>query len=216
MRVLTAAALPLLLLSIPDLARAGRTIPAPVALDGPGEVRLTFAIAEATPEYVVVLWLGAGAGSIDGEIERRSETVDWATVGKPTDRSANELRFLDRDVRPGLRYAYRLVWSFGGLELRTSEEWVEVPRPPGFELRGFVPNPAVGAPRVGFSLPDASPARLELLDVAGRRVRSLEVGGLGAGRHTASLGGGPLAPGIYHVRLVGRAGTRRARGVILD
>jgi hypothetical protein len=40
------------------------------------------------------------------------------------------------------------------------------------------------------------------MDLAGRRVRSLEVGGLGRGRHVVHLERGPsLRSGVYLVRL---------------
>ena len=65
---------------------------------------------------------------------------------------------------------------------------------------------------VQFALPTAALARLELLDVSGRRVAEREVGSLGAGRHALDLvGGRSLAPGLYLVRLTQGANTRTAR-----
>ena len=53
-----------------------------------------------------------------------------------------------------------------------------------------------------FTLPDAFPAQIELVDVGGRRVRSQAVGPMGAGTHFLDLSGGAvLPPGIYIVRL---------------
>ena len=55
---------------------------------------------------------------------------------------------------------------------------------------------------VEFVLPNAAPARLELLDVAGRRVALRDVGPLGPGRHEVDLSvDRALAPGLYLVRL---------------
>ena len=69
-------------------------------------------------------------------------------------------------------------------------------------LHGFTPNPPVRELAVSFSLPDAAPATLELLDLAGRRVRSVDVGTLGAGWHTVALGERVGLPsGVYLVRL---------------
>ncbi len=78
-------------------------------------------------------------------------------------------------------------------------------------------NPARGSSlRVAFALPAASPARLALLDVAGRKVSEREVGVLGAGRHSVDLGAGAtLAPGLYMVRLEQGAAVRTARVVVL-
>jgi len=52
-----------------------------------------------------------------------------------------------------------------------------------------------------------------LLDIAGRRIASHEVG---AGQHTLDLGGGQrLAPGLYLVRLTQGANTRTTRVAML-
>ncbi|MBI5710880.1 MAG: T9SS type A sorting domain-containing protein [Candidatus Eisenbacteria bacterium] len=83
---------------------------------------------------------------------------------------------------------------------------------PGFALLGAQPNPASGAPVVHLSLPDAAPATLELMDVAGRRIWTREVGDLGTGDHDVRLGDGTwLPPAVYLVRLTqgGRAATAR-------
>jgi hypothetical protein len=72
----------------------------------------------------------------------------------------------------------------------------------GFALHGASPNPAVRELAIGFSLPDAAPARLAIYSVSGRLVRSLDVGAMGPGRHRVAMSGeNALAPGIYFVRL---------------
>jgi hypothetical protein len=81
-------------------------------------------------------------------------------------------------------------------------------------LRPPTPNPGDGRSlSVEFVLPSAGAARLELLDVTGRRVRALDVGGLGPGRHLLDLTGArPLHAGLYFVRLTqaGRFALARA------
>jgi hypothetical protein len=70
-----------------------------------------------------------------------------------------------------------------------------------FALDGPRPNPARSL-RVSFALPSGTPARLEVFDVTGRRMRAVEVGTLGAGRHVLDLGAGaPVPAGQYVVRL---------------
>ena len=84
--------------------------------------------------------------------------------------------------------------------------------PPSLAFLGSSPNPARGEFRLDFVLADRSPASLEVVDVAGRLVQSLEVGGLGPGRHQVVLNDGArLSPGVYFVRLgqSGRSLTRR-------
>jgi hypothetical protein len=69
---------------------------------------------------------------------------------------------------------------------------------------------------VAFTLPTTAPAKLELVDVSGRRVVEREVGSLGAGPHTLDLGQGTrLAPGLYLVRLTQGTNTRTLRVAVL-
>jgi hypothetical protein len=67
-------------------------------------------------------------------------------------------------------------------------------------LHGTSPQPSRGTLTVAFTLAGDAPATLELLDVAGRKVASHEVGTMGAGRHEIPLRGS-LPAGIYMVRL---------------
>jgi hypothetical protein len=89
--------------------------------------------------------------------------------------------------------------------------------PLAFALEPVRPNPSRGgALTVRFTLPGAAAARVELLDVSGRRVAAREVGSLGAGRHALDLGEGQrLAPGLYLVRLRQGTNTRVARVAVL-
>lgn len=79
-------------------------------------------------------------------------------------------------------------------------------------------NPSRGT-RLSFSLalPDDSPARLELLDVSGRRVAARDVGALGAGRHTVDLapGSAPRA-GVYLARLSQGVQVRVVRAIVME
>ncbi len=82
----------------------------------------------------------------------------------------------------------------------------------GLTLRGAVPNPTSGDPAVSFTLPGSGPARLDLLDLAGRGLASREVGDLGPGTHVARFGlTRRLAPGVYLVRLTRTGRSRTVR-----
>jgi hypothetical protein len=96
------------------------------------------------------------------------------------------------------------------------EAWVEVPVAFQFALAGPRTNPVIGDLMVAFSLPDAFPARLELFDIAGRRIAREEVGSLGAGNHVIPLRAGrKLPPGTYALRLTHRSRALVARVVVL-
>jgi hypothetical protein len=74
------------------------------------------------------------------------------------------------------------------------------------------PNPFRGATRIGFRIPGAGPVRLDILDVAGRRVAVLLDRPLETGDHEVSWDGrdrrGQAVPaGVYYARLVTHAGT---------
>ena len=84
-------------------------------------------------------------------------------------------------------------------------------------LDGVRPNPATsGALRVEFTLPGSGAATVELFDVSGRRIDHQEVGELGAGHHSVSIGPGrPLSPGLYLVRLTQGARSLTTRAAVL-
>lgn len=140
-------------------------------MDGPVPVQIALASAEATPEQVTLIWHGDMAGISGAAVERRSESSAWARIGAPEMDGADRLQFVDLDVRPGDRYAYRLTWTEGGQDRSTWESWVDVPMAFSFGLEGFRPNPSRGRElSIAFTLPAAGPATLEVLDIAGRRL----------------------------------------------
>ncbi len=117
-------------------------------------------------------------------------------------------------MTPGARYAYRLAYREDGASRVSDETWVDVPAKFALALEGLLPNPASGPLWVSFTLASAERARLELLDVGGRRVVSRDLDGLGAGRHLVRLSESSVAPGVYWLRL--EQGERHAltRGVV--
>jgi hypothetical protein len=184
--------------------------------DGPVPVQVSLASVEAMPDRVVLLWQGPGLGSVAARVERRTESSDWSSLGAAAADGADRLRFEDHFVAAGERYAYRLAYVEEGVERTTSETWVEVPHAFELALEGFRPNPLVGAAVVAFTLPDGRSARLEVIDVAGRRVLARDVGALGPGRHTLRLNEGPrLAPGVFLLRLTTADRVLLTRGVVI-
>ncbi|HVP38618.1 MAG TPA: metallophosphoesterase [Candidatus Saccharimonadales bacterium] len=78
------------------------------------------------------------------------------------------------------------------------------------------PNPSSGMVWLRYSLPDRGTARLEVMDAAGRRVRTVDAGLRAAGWQTAEwdgcgASGKPVPAGLYLVRLVSPSGTRTVR-----
>lgn len=68
------------------------------------------------------------------------------------------------------------------------------------------PNPATGAMRMGFALPRAARVSAELVDVTGRRVKSLADESFEPGEHSLGWdgrdsGGNRVHPGVYFLRV---------------
>lgn len=115
-------------------------------------------------------------------------------------------RFLDRDgaVRDSFTIVKQAPAAAGPRRAAT------------LALAPVVPNPAHAGARFAWTLPQAMDLRLEVLDVSGRRVRTLADGAHGAGRHEAIWDGrdarGAAVPaGVYLARIEGgdRSITRR-------
>jgi len=90
-----------------------------------------------------------------------------------------------------------------------------------FALARVSPNPAAGADRIGWSQPRAAEARLDVFDVGGRRLRTLDDRTEGAGVHLATWDltddrGSRVRPGLYFARLtVAGEGDRTRRLTVI-
>ena len=177
---------------------------------GPTPTLVSLVSAEAGPDRVRVVWqLAAGAGAA-ATVQRRTPESAWQEVGRVSADGLGRVAYEDAALATGARYGYRLGLEGAGAG---GEVWVDVPARPVFALRGAVPNPAIHGLRVVFSLASAAPARLEVIDIAGRRVVSRELGALGPGTHALSLEeAAGLRPGLYLLRLsqAGQSLTSRA------
>jgi len=85
-------------------------------------------------------------------------------------------------------------------------------------LESVAPNPVTGATAIAFTLAGDGPVRLEIFDLAGRRVRTLRDATLSAGRYSerwdgADDAGRALPRGLYVARLTA-AGAERTRAKI--
>lgn len=129
-------------------------------------------------------------------------------------------------AQPGFTYKLSAVDEHGNESLFAvvgPSGVVGVPAEPAlaFGLEPVWPNPvAAGRPlTVRFTLARAGAARLELVDVAGRRMASRDVDGLGAGAHAVDLaaaGARAAQAGVYFLRLTQGAETAVRRVVVLD
>jgi hypothetical protein len=186
-------------------------------VDDPTPVLVSPASVEEGADGIKLTWLVGGSGSGAATVYRSPVSGEWARIGEVTADGTGYLRYTDHGAVKATRVGYRLGMVGAGIEGFYGETWVDLPAgeaPLPFALDAVRPNPSHGgALTVRFSLPTDAPARLELLDVAGRRVASSDVG---MGQHTLDLGTGQhLAPGLYLVRLTQGANTRTTRVAML-
>jgi hypothetical protein len=180
----------------------------------PTPTLLSLVSADAAPGRVMLRWHAAG-GVPPATLERREVHSEWVAIANLASDGTGHLGYEDLDVVAGHRYGYRLAYPDAGGGVSTGgEAWVEVPAA-RLALEGFRPNPAGLDPVAWLTLPDAAAARLEVLDVSGRRVFTREVGSLGAGRHALSLGAAGLRSGVYVIRLSRGGRTLTARAAVV-
>ena len=171
---------------------------------------------DARSGRVRLTWYVAGDWTATAIVYRRGTDTGWAALGLVSADGTGYLRYEDGEVEPGSSYGYRLGIPDGGGETFTDETWVEVPREPVvFALAGIWPNPSrPGELTVRCALPSGEPARLEVLDVRGRRV--VEERLTGSGPHTVALGRSKQLPaGVYVVRLTQGANSQATRAVVV-
>ena len=184
-----------------------------VGLDGVVPALVSLISSEASPGRVRLTWQVAGAPGGEWIVERRDDASPWAAIARAYPDGAGRVGVDDASVAPGARYGYRLAPAAGGAPL--GETWLEVPRTAvAFALRGVAPNPVTDGSRVRFSLTEAGPATLALVDPQGR-VRHTWALGAGAGEREFALDGlGTVAPGVYWLRLAQWPRAAAARVVL--
>ncbi|MBI5168974.1 MAG: T9SS type A sorting domain-containing protein [Candidatus Eisenbacteria bacterium] len=171
----------------------------------------SLASSTAEPGRVSLRWLVDSRATVNAY--RSTDGVQWEPMGQYSPDAEGYVTVEDLNVRGGERLAYRLGLVSGGREVFAGTSWIAVPAGAEFAIDRVFPSPAKAGFSVSFSLPNNRPATLDLIDLAGRRVLSRNVGVMGAGRHTLSLEGetSRLPIGVYGIRLSqdGRVATSK-------
>lgn len=166
--------------------------------DAATPVLLSLVTAEASRDRVRLAWR-SGQGGLFATLERHGTAGGWARLVDLAADGTGAIAYEDRDVVPGGRYGYRLrLQGPDGPEL-AGEAWVDVPSDFALALAGL--RDAGGRVLAGLTLAGEGPARLEVLDVAGRRVWARTLEGLAPGTREVEVGGREFRPGLYFLRL---------------
>ena len=174
---------------------------------------------------VVVTWQTALEVSHAGFHVYRSASLSgpWARLDDELVTGRHEYQWIDRTVRPGSTYYYRIgAVDVAGTEVLYGPVMATTPGAIRVsELLASAPNPFFDRTKVRFSLPREARATLSVFDVSGRRITTLVDEVLGAGEHEAWWDGraedGRLnAGGIYFYRLTTPDGTNTRKVVRLQ
>jgi len=109
-------------------------------------------------------------------------------------------------------------WAIDALSVEVSTQNVDVGdvTAPGRLAVVAAPNPArAGAVRLQLAFPAAGPVRVELVDLAGRRIAQRDLAAAG-GSLTLDLSAGRLSPGLYFARVTQGTEIRTARVIVTD
>ncbi len=211
-------------LAIPGFNRWGGQVLAANRLADVYEVQLEagteyhFALRDAQAPHRLVFAVFPGT---DGGVRARSQAEAWGTYDAASGLSTLDYAALTGGWHPLVVFRDNAseVWDPRTYDLVVSAApLTDVPQEPAttLTLAGAAPNPAVGSSRIGFSLARTGQVRLSILDVNGRRVRTLVDRTLEAGTHgepwdLRADDGSPVGAGVYWVRLEaeGRSLTRR-------
>ena len=165
-----------------------------------GVVRVTWYVAETARAY---------------EVERSVDDGAWGVLQSAFAGPGGLLAIEDRIVAPGAHLRYRLAWTEDGARRAAGEATVEAPLPQDLALSPAGANPATGELAFTCTLEPGAPARLELLDLAGRRLRSVALEpGADPVRRVVLARAGELPGGVLFARLV-QNGMVRVRRVVL-
>jgi hypothetical protein len=182
-------------------------------------------VAEGRGDGVLLRWRFEDANDVSAIQVERAGTSDgpWS---RPQVRMGEEGSFVtafDASAEPGGTYFYRLnVTDRAGEAMILG--MVSVTRPSIEASRVFLgmpqPNPASGASSVAFRISRPEYVRLSVLDVSGRRVKSLHDGMLLAGEYTKSWDGrdshsNPVSAGVYFISLQTSQGVKTQRVAIV-
>jgi hypothetical protein len=170
-------------------------------VDAPTAATLALVGAEIVDGHPKMTWFASNATNARLTLYRQAVPGGWTTVGQLIPDGTGNVTYTDLAAEPGHSYQYRIGVSENGTEQMYGLVWVDVPAHASFALRRLSGQQPGGPLQFAVSLPVGGPATLELMDVTGRRVASMDLGGLGAGDHQVRMDTGPVKSGVYWARL---------------
>lgn len=139
------------------------------------------------------------------EIERKFENGNFATAGfvngSGTKTSRTDYLFTDKDLQSGI-YSYRLKQiDFDGNFEYSQEINVSLSVPGAYVLYQNYPNPFNPSTTIKYSVPQTSFIKINLYDIIGNEIKTIDEGIKKAGMHQVELSAAELSSGVYFVVL---------------
>lgn len=168
-------------------------------VDTPVATQLALVGAEIVDGHPRLTWYSADGANELMKLYRRAVPENWTDEGSIYADGTGMVTYEDLKAERGRSYEYRLGIFGATGERMLGQVWVDVPEQSPFALRRGTGSDQVLA--FAVSLPRAGDARLDLMDLAGRRVDSIDLSALPAGDHTVQFSIAQRKPGIYWARL---------------
>jgi aminopeptidase N len=187
---------------------------------------------EYYPVYGYRWWSAPAAGGWDVSVFI-AQSQDWQTFWMPVDvavrTAGGTTTFVAWDSLPSQTFVFHVAEPPESV-LIDPDEWIlrttgvlavdDPAFPAAVALLAPRPNPARGRATLDFVLPRSGPARLEVYDVRGARVRTLADGTFPPGTQRVAWDGSDAqgrraGPGVYLVRLEAAGQSRTQRLVLL-
>jgi hypothetical protein len=190
-----------------------------VALEAGGRLTWTINVPEGNASMLLRLFYRAPSGAMGalhhagGEqpllFTAATELTDVMTTRFDVQPGNNQVSVSTTSGGLDLDYALVLFYAGGG----TSAEPSRLPE--GYALDQNYPNPFNGATTIRYELGGASPVRLQVYDVLGRRVATLVDEVQPAGPYTVRLDANGLASGTYFYRIETAVGQEVRRMTVI-
>ena len=168
-------------------------------VDVPVATELALVGTEIVNGHPRLTWFSADGANELMRLYRRAVPGAWESAGDLYADGTGMITYEDTQALRGHSYEYKLGIFGPAGERMLGHVWVDVPETPVFALSRAVAN----SKSLSFivTLPAAGAASLDLLDVSGRRLDTVDLSGLGAGEHTVSFKAAQRQPGMYWARL---------------
>lgn len=195
-----------------------------IVSDLPTPVTVTQLVAEPGPEGVRLRWQATDISQVAGfVVERRQNGASsFERIGNVVPaHSGSDYEATDTGAQPGASYTYRIGALSGSGEPRwLAQASVTLPLADVDRLQlAASPNPTSSELMLTLELPRPATGTLEIVDLAGRLVRTVHAGALPAGRSSLrwdarDRAGARVQPGLFLARAE-IAGERCVRKVVI-